>query len=290
MGSLATRRVSSWRTALRLGRVSNLPTVWSNVVAASALAGGGSVASIITTAAAISLMYVAGMFLNDAFDRDVDAQERPERPIPAGEVTADVVFVVGSSLLIVGIVGLATLSQEAGLAGLALGAAIILYNWHHKANPVAPFVMGLCRALVYVAAALAVTRNLSAEVLLPALSLLAYVAALTFAARLENVDRVASLWPLPMLAAPAVVALAHGAYSVLAVLIIAMLAACAVRVTTLLRRRGPGDVSRGVALLIAAISLNDALFVTTTDVQYAPLACLVCFGLTFVLQRYVPAT
>jgi len=282
MGSLATRRVSSWRTALRLGRVSNLPTVWSNVVAASALAGGGSVASIVTTAAAISLMYVAGMFLNDAFDRDVDAQERPERPIPAGEVTADVVFVVGSSLLIVGIVGLATLSQEAGLAGLALGAAIILYNWRHKANPVAPFVMGLCRALVYVAAALAVTRNLSAEVLLPALALLAYVAALTFAARLENVDRVASLWPLPMLAAPAVVALA--------VLIIAMLAACAVRVTTLLRRRGPGDVSRGVALLIAAISLNDALFATTTDVHYAPLACLVCFGLTFVLQRYVPAT
>ncbi len=40
MGSLATRRVSGWRTALKLGRVSNLPTVWSNVIAATALAGG----------------------------------------------------------------------------------------------------------------------------------------------------------------------------------------------------------------------------------------------------------
>jgi len=290
MGSLATRRVSGWRTALRLGRVSNLPTVWSNVIAASALAGGGSGASIITTAAAISLMYVAGMFLNDAFDREIDAQERPERPIPAGEVTADVVFVVGASLLVVGIVGLAALSQEAGLAGLALGAAILVYNWNHKANPVAPFVMGLCRALVYVAAALAVGRGLSAEVVLPALALLGYVAALTFAARLENVDRVASLWPLPLLATPAVVALAHGAVSVLAFIILAMLAACAVRVQTLLRRRGAGDVSGAVALLIAAISLNDALFATTTDMHYAPIVCLVCFALTLVLQRYVPAT
>ena len=26
---------------------------------------------------------------------------------------------------------------------------IVLYNWHHKANPLSPFVMGLCRMLVY---------------------------------------------------------------------------------------------------------------------------------------------
>ena len=40
MGSLATQRVSGWRTALKLGRVSNVPTVWSNVIAGSALAAG----------------------------------------------------------------------------------------------------------------------------------------------------------------------------------------------------------------------------------------------------------
>jgi len=151
-------------------------------------------------------------------------------------------------------------------------------------------VMGLCRALVYVAAALVVAKGLSAEVVLPALALLGYVAALTFAARLENVDRVASLWPLPLLAAPAAVAVAYGAVSPLALVILAMLAVCAARVATLLRKRGPGDVSRAVALLIAAISLNDAFFATTTDVHYAPLACLVCFALTLFLQRYVPAT
>ena len=63
------------RTALRLGRVSNLPTVWTNVLAAAALsgalagshgdAGAGALGGLLL---AMSLFYVGGMFLNDAFD------------------------------------------------------------------------------------------------------------------------------------------------------------------------------------------------------------------------------
>ena len=64
--------------ALRLGRVSNLPTVTSNVLAAIALAGGTpSGLRIAVACVAMSMMYVAGMFLNDAFDREIDASERP---------------------------------------------------------------------------------------------------------------------------------------------------------------------------------------------------------------------
>ncbi len=93
MGSLATRRVSGWRTALKLDAVSNLPTVWSNVIAGCALAGGAPLYVVVTVAVATSAMYIAGMFLNDAFDRNIDARERPERPIPAGEVSVDAVVV-----------------------------------------------------------------------------------------------------------------------------------------------------------------------------------------------------
>ncbi|MBI1649185.1 UbiA family prenyltransferase [Hyphomicrobium sulfonivorans] len=290
MGSLATGRIGPWRTALLLGRVSNLPTVWSNVIAASALAGGGALLSTAVTALAISLMYVGGMYLNDAFDREIDARERPERPIPSGSIAPELVFAVGAALLVIGIVLLAFEREEAGLAGLALGGAIILYNWHHKGNPVAPFVMGLCRALVYVAAGLVVFPDVQFDVLVPAAALLAYVAGLTFTARLENVDRVTSLWPLSLLAAPVIVAAVSGAFSPLSLLIYVMLAAVGWRVATLLRRRAAGDVSQAVALLIAAISLVDALFATTTGVHYAAIACLLCFGLTLVLQRFVPAT
>lgn len=290
MGSLATGRLSGWRTALKLGRVSNLPTVWSNVIAATALAGGAAWHVVVTLSAAISLMYVAGMFLNDAFDRNIDARERPERPIPAGEISADAVVVVGSTLLIVGIVALAAINDRVGFAGLALGGAILLYNWHHKGNPAAPFVMGLCRALVYVAAASAVTATLTPVVLVPAAAMLAYVAGLTYTARMESLNRIGSLWPLFLLAAPVAVANTRMDFSALAILALAALACCAGRVAQLLHRRGPGEVSRAVGLLIAAIALNDALFATTTGVDHAVFACLACFGLTLVLQRYVPAS
>ncbi|MFA5901688.1 MAG: UbiA family prenyltransferase [Hyphomicrobium sp.] len=288
MGSLATGRVGGWRTALKLGRVSNLPTILSNVIAGSALAGGAPLHWVATIAIAISAMYVAGMFLNDAFDRDIDARERPDRPIPSGEVSADAVIVVGSSLLVIGVVALAVVNDHAGMTGLVLAGAILLYDWHHKANPVAPFLMGACRALVYVTAAAAVLPTPSAAVLLAAGAMLAYVAGVTFTARQENLDRLTSLWPLLLLAAPLVLGLYGTDWSPVAFVTIFALGGCALRVGQLLRRRAAGDVSQAVGLLIAAIALNDALFAATTEVDYAAIACLACFVLTLVLQRYIP--
>jgi len=35
---------------------------------------------------ASSLLYTAGMVLNDVFDYEVDRQERPQRPLPSGQI------------------------------------------------------------------------------------------------------------------------------------------------------------------------------------------------------------
>lgn len=123
MGSYATRGVSGWRTALKLGRVSNLPTVWSNVVAASVLAGGAPIRTLAFIAGAMSLLYVGGMFLNDAFDAESDARERPERPIPSGEISAGSVLGAGFAMLAAGVAMLASFDAQTGIAGLALAAA-----------------------------------------------------------------------------------------------------------------------------------------------------------------------
>lgn len=291
MGSLATRRVSFWRTALKLGRVSNLPTVWSNVIAATALAGGTSLQLGAMLALAISLMYVGGMYLNDAFDRDIDARERPERPIPAGEISADAVYIAGFALLGVGALVLASINGRAGLAGLALGAAIVVYNWHHKGNALAPFFMGLCRALVYFSAAVAVSTTLPMPEVLAAAATFAYVAGLTYAARMEGLDRIGTLWPLLLLIAPlAVAASLSGNISTPALIAVLAFIAAAARIAQLLMRRDRGDISRAVALLIAGIAVNDALLASTTGVDHAAYACLACFALTLFFQRYVPAT
>jgi 4-hydroxybenzoate polyprenyltransferase len=282
--------MSGWRTALKLGRVSNLPTVWSNVIAATALAGGAPLRVQAAVAAAMSLLYVGGMYLNDAFDSGHDARERPERPIPAGEITAAAVFAAGFALLGAGVIVLAGIGLAAGAAGLALAGAIVLYDRFHKGNPVSPLLMGLCRALVYVTAGVAATGMLAQPVLPAALALLAYVAGLTYVARFEAFDRLGRLWPLALLAAPILLAAPQIEPSLPALLGLAALLCAGAWIIRLLRRRGVGDVSRAVALLIAGIAVNDALLAATTGAHYAVIACLACFALTLLLQRHVPAT
>src|SRR4051794_33630035 len=79
------RKVHAW---LVLGRISNLPTVGSNCLAAWLLGGGGSWGKLAAVGAGAALLYTAGMFLNDAFDVEFDRRHRPERPIVSGVVGA----------------------------------------------------------------------------------------------------------------------------------------------------------------------------------------------------------
>src|SRR6185369_9807591 len=73
---------------LDLCRVSNLPTVWTNVLAACLLATGAFAAgTVFLLAGSLSCFYLGGMVLNDLCDRDYDRINRPSRPIPAGRIS-----------------------------------------------------------------------------------------------------------------------------------------------------------------------------------------------------------
>ena len=50
----------------------------------------------------MTAFYVGGMYLNDYFDRAIDARDRPGRPIDAGEIRAGSVLLIGFGLLAVG--------------------------------------------------------------------------------------------------------------------------------------------------------------------------------------------
>ena len=152
-------RDPAWRIALRLGRVSNVPTVWTNVAAGMALAGAAFDPQVfVTLGLAVSLYYVGGMYLNDAFDARWDAQHRPERPIPAGHVRRATVFAAGFGMLAAAtlLVALRVPGRAALYASLVLAGLIVLYDLSHKGNPLSPLVMALCRVAVYVLAAFAV--------------------------------------------------------------------------------------------------------------------------------------
>jgi len=167
---------------LRLARVSNLPTVWTNVLAGGVI-GGGQLAwtPLLRIGLGVSLLYTAGMFLNDAFDRTYDAAANPRRPIPAREVAAREVFGVGWVLLVAGLlVVIADAWSWPTIASAStLAAAIVYYDYRHKRDPLGPAIMALCRSLVYFVAA-AATASISVDVIAAALLLFGYVLLLTW--------------------------------------------------------------------------------------------------------------
>jgi len=235
----------------------------------------------------LSLFYVGGMYLNDAFDREIDAEQRPERPIPSGAVSARTVFASGFSMLAAGDAILWTQNWRAGCAGIALAATIVLYDWHHKENPFGPVVMGMCRVFVYVAAALLVATTLGQSVLLGAAVLLGYLVGLTYTAKQEMKASFGAIWPLALLFAPLVYALRAGAPEPgllgLAVVFVGWL-------IWALRALQQRKIGPAVGLMICGISLVDALLIASAGQPMVAMTALLAVPLTFGLQRVVPGT
>jgi 4-hydroxybenzoate polyprenyltransferase len=297
---------------LRLGRVSNLPTVWSNVVAGMLLAGAGqregpggappeegpAPLTAVIFGVAISLCYVAGMFLNDFFDREIDARERPERPIPSGQVSAAEVLMLGTGMMAVamGLLGTHTLVASGAssglsiLGGLALCGAIVLYNVWHKGNVLSPLLMGACRVLVYVTVALGVTGGLGAPLLAGATVLLSYLIGLSYVAKQENLTEFKNLWPLLFLFAPFLYGLPALTGGIVGALVYVGFFAWVLYAISFLRRRGPGHIPRAVVSLIAGLSLLDALLIARLGSSVWACVAGFAFLATIFFQRYVRGT
>ena len=284
-----------WRTYLRLGRVSNLPTVWSNTLAGIVLAHGTFTPGVLVgLALAMSLLYVGGMFLNDAFDQEIDARERPERPIPSGLVSSREVYGVGFGLLAAGV------ALTAGIGGLrALGAAaglafaIVLYDAWHKKNVLSPALMATCRFLVYVTVACATTSEPKwTPLLVGGGALFAYLMGLTYVAKQENLARVTNLWPLGLLAVPLLVAggSVHPEMNVVCTLLALALFGWAAAAVLKLAFGGRGTTPKVVVRLIAGVSLVDALLIANEHEPRLALATVSAFLATLFFQRYVAGT
>lgn len=280
-------------TVLRLGRVSNLPTVWTNALAGAVLASGtGAVplAMVLVAALALSLFYVGGMWLNDAFDAEIDARERASRPIPSGAASRATVFRVGYLLLVLGMILSATLGLAGALVGLALAGTVVLYDATHKKTALAPVIMGVTRFLAYMLGAVAVGGEGLGAVLIGAVGLFAYVVGLTYAAKQEAYDRIERAWPLAVLAIPVLLVLLQASISILIFAIAAGLIAVLAFALHRLFRRAPGDVPRAVVTMIAGIALYDAVLIAATGAAGLALAATAAFALTLLLQRVAPGT
>ena len=281
---------SKLRALLVLGRVSNLPTVWSNCLAGWLLGGGGEWNRFAVLCGGATLLYVGGMYLNDAFDAEFDAEYRRERPIPAGAISRGSVWRLGLTMLVAGTALMFLFGFSTAIFGLLLAASILLYNWLHKMVTFSPLLMALCRLLLYLTASSAAVTGVTGLAMWSGLVLAAYIVGLSYLARKEATGVVIQHWPQLLLVLPPVLALLVNDRESFqpALLIGAVFVLWTVRTLRSVWME-PRNVPRAVGGLLAGICWVDLLAVVDQPREMG-IVFAACFVLALVLQRFVPAT
>ncbi len=280
------------RTLLILGRVSNLPTVWTNCLAGWWLSGGGNYWKLPLLLCGISALYTGGMFLNDAFDAGFDQQRRAGRPIPSGRIPLGQVWRWGWGLLVFGVFCLLFFGTIVSVLAVVLAVCIVIYNATHKAILASPWLMGLCRFWVYVIAGSTGVWGLNGWPIWCGAALAMYVVGLSYVARRESFKGPVPYWPLILLAMPIALAwlMDKGDARKPALILSVILALWMARCVRTVFFRGEVNVGRIVSGLLAGIVFVDWLAVAPQCPQWLGAVFLVLFGTTLLLQRFVPAT
>jgi UbiA prenyltransferase family len=118
------------------------------LVGAAASGQVGDVPRAAGLAASSSCLYLAGMALNDYADREVDAVERPSRPIPSGRVTPGLALGLAGGLTAASAALAVAADGPRALKVLApLACTVWAYDLALKETPAAVSGMSACRTL-----------------------------------------------------------------------------------------------------------------------------------------------
>lgn len=177
---------------LALCRISNLPTVWMNVLTTMVLIEQ-ALPQVVhwywlpLLALALSAFYCGGMVLNDLCDYQWDKQHQTYRPLVVGSVSMTLAIAIAALLFMGGFLLLALAPVKTGLlAGAGLFACIVIYDVFHKKTAASILIMAAARALVFIVVLMALTGQWLFWVLVAAALQFVYTLLLTFVARHEH--------------------------------------------------------------------------------------------------------
>lgn len=194
-------RMRDWAELVRLP---NIFTVLSDSIAAAILVTGGGLPWVTTLLVVIAsvMVYWGGMILNDVVDLEEDSTTRMHRPLVRGSISPVIAGHIGNALLLIApiiILAVTTLWRQqplwmgvAFVLAVALSLCVRIYDSPIKRTPIAPLVMGLCRALNIMMAGTTMLAVTAGDVLLPrALVIFAaaigiYIVGITVFARREE--------------------------------------------------------------------------------------------------------
>ena len=134
-------------------RPANIVTAVADILAGVAISGfffltGVEYSPIIFLILSTVGLYGGGVVMNDVFDADLDALERPERPIPSGLIKKREGTFLGISLLLFGIIMAFLVGPLSGSLALVTAVAALVYDKVAKHHVLfGPLNMGICRGL-----------------------------------------------------------------------------------------------------------------------------------------------
>ena len=149
--SISSDKSQSIWAYLQLIRPANITTAWADILLGCAAAGAigdnnFSLVSLSWLILATTGLYGGGVVFNDVCDAELDAVERPERPIPSGRVSLPGAIALGTILLLVGIISAAMVSSLSAILAIAVAVTALLYDkWGKHQTFLGPINMGMCR-------------------------------------------------------------------------------------------------------------------------------------------------
>ena len=301
--------------ALTLSRFSNLPTVWTNILAAWAInSTASSSLKIIPELSDLtffnwntffflvigaSLIYAGGCTLNDVIDLKFDLKHNKERPLPSGSIAIRDVWLLGSIEIILGTYFLIVQAQCDPIWVFALVSSVIIYDIVHKKWAGGIVIMGLCRFFLWLSAATCLNNSeIAPQTVLWGFVLMSFIIGISFFARSESKQKIRhSQVSIILLFGSPLTALAGLVYwnnldpiRVFLINAIGLLVAWIVLSSILqMREEKKGAIGSGVSRLLAGICGLDA----TAVAFYSPhliVPMLGCLSLSVLLQKRFAAT
>lgn len=280
------------RGYLALARISNSPTVATDVLAGAALAAPLVPSwTLVILIVSLVLFYTAGMFLNDICDYEIDKRERAERPLVTGVISLQEAWIATVAMFGIANGLLLPLGWRVSVAGLVLTGFIVLYDTWHKKNIISPLIMGANRFMVYIIAYLAFSSVLGANILVPAGLLLLYILGLTFVAKSEtSSESFTKYWPMGVLLLPAAYYGAGMLANPLGLLAVIAFAGWVVFSATYIYADSKRSIGRAISFLLAGIALLDAMVLASLGSLFGVALAIGGFLLTLYFQRYIKGT
>ena len=306
MGFKTNQQMSEFQGWLTMLRISNAPTIVSNVMVGLALALHihldtwsqranpprlEMLKPVFIITGALLLVYFAGMILNDAIDAARDKKHRSERPIPLGVINTREAWCTGFVMLTCGVLISSLCSVETFVLVSILGGLVVLYTFVHTWLLPAIAIMAACRGLVCLAALSAfhipVLHGLPLSL---AVAIAAYTLLLTLIGRFENSKKSRYSWLTWLLLLPVCIPAVLSSVSFdLSWIFLAMYAGW-ICLAWLDFRPSINQTREGMHKLLAGFCLLDCVLIAFAGVYTLVLVSGVCFVLTVALHRKILGT